>query len=165
MTASWISFVSSFVFYDPSLNVLCADEQNRRYYCIPRHYKPRPSRLFRNKGDGTFSDVSTETGIGSYPGKSFGAVATDVNNDGWLDLFVATTRSRIFSSSTRRAKSSRRLAWQPELLLARREERVREWVSTPQIYDGDGWQDLFVANIDYEFFSLYPQRERHYVHG
>src|SRR6266446_1550585 len=45
-------FVSSFVYYDKTLNVLCSDELNRRYYCIPRYYKPRPSHLFHNNGQG-----------------------------------------------------------------------------------------------------------------
>src|SRR5436853_132155 len=83
-------FVSSFVEYDRTKNVLCTDDLNKRYYCIPRNYKPRPSHLFHNNGKGTFTDVSRESGIADYPGKSFGAVATDVNNDGLMDLFVAT---------------------------------------------------------------------------
>ena len=46
-------FVSSFVYYDKTLNVLCTDDVNRRYYCIPRYYKPRPSQLFHNNGNGS----------------------------------------------------------------------------------------------------------------
>src|SRR6266850_3866179 len=45
--------------------------------------------LYHNNGNGTFRDVSKESGIANYPGKSFGAVATDLNNDGLMDLFVA----------------------------------------------------------------------------
>jgi hypothetical protein len=83
-------FVSSFVFYDKSQNPLCTDATlQRRYYCVPRLFKPTPSHLFRNNGNGTFTDVSKESGIADSPGKSFGAVATDVNNDGLMDLFVA----------------------------------------------------------------------------
>src|SRR5205085_670671 len=83
-------FVSSFVLYDKSQLTLCTDETgSRRYYCVPRLFKPRASRLFRNNGDGTFTDVSKESGIAGSPGKSFGAAATDVNGDGWMDLFVA----------------------------------------------------------------------------
>lgn len=148
-------FVSSFVFYDPSLNVLCADEQNRRYYCIPRHYKPRASRLFRNNGDGTFSDVSTDTGIGSYPGKSFGAVATDVNNDGWLDLFVANDTVQNFLFVNQRGKKFEEVGLAAGVAFSQA-GRARSGMGVDAAdYDGDGWQDLFVANIDYEFFSLY----------
>jgi enediyne biosynthesis protein E4 len=52
-------------------------------------YPPAQSWLFHNNGDGTFTDVSAETGIGSISGKAWGVVATDINNDGWMDLFVA----------------------------------------------------------------------------
>src|SRR5713101_793556 len=83
-------FVSSFVVYEKSLNILCTDETlSRRYYCVPRLFKPRASHLFHNDGNGKFTDVSKESGIADSPGKSFGAVATDVNNDGLMDLFVA----------------------------------------------------------------------------
>ena len=152
-------FVSSFVFYDPSLNVLCADEQNRRYYCIPRHYKPRPSRLFRNKGDGTFSDVSTETGIANYPGKSFGAVATDVNNDGWLDLFVANDTVPNFLFVNEKGKKFEEVGL-PAGVAFSQAGRARSGMGVDAAdYDGDGWQDLFVANIDYELFSLYHNQK------
>ena len=48
-----------------------------------------PSWLFRNNGDGTFTDVSKESGIASQLGKAWGVVATDINNDGLMDLFVS----------------------------------------------------------------------------
>ncbi|HEX8921639.1 MAG TPA: VCBS repeat-containing protein, partial [Pyrinomonadaceae bacterium] len=80
-------FVSSFVHFDKSQHRLCVDKTvTQNYYCIPRIFKPRPSHLFRNNGNGTFTDVSAESGIAASPGKSFGAVATDINNDGLLDL-------------------------------------------------------------------------------
>ncbi|HEY9285637.1 MAG TPA: VCBS repeat-containing protein, partial [Pyrinomonadaceae bacterium] len=80
-------FVSSFVHYTKELS--CGNNRlGVKYYCIPRVFKPTPSRLYRNRGDGTFADVSKESGVVNSPGKSFGAVATDVNNDGLLDLFV-----------------------------------------------------------------------------
>ena len=50
---------------------------------------PPPSWLFHNNGDGTFTDVSQTSGIAEHRGKSLGVVATDINNDGNLDLFVA----------------------------------------------------------------------------
>src|SRR5467141_737370 len=83
-------FVCRFVDFYKSKNKFCGNEHTgRRYNCSPRVYDPMPSWLFHNNGDGTFRDVSQESGIASVLGKAWGVVATDVDNDGWMDLFVA----------------------------------------------------------------------------
>src|SRR4029453_7066502 len=148
-------FVSSFVYYDRSLNVLCADDQDRRYYCIPRHYKPSASRLFRHNGNGTFTDVSRESGIANSPGKSFGAVATDVNNDGWMDLFVANDTMPNFLFVNQGGKRFEESGLVSGVAFSQAGKPRSGMGVDAADYDGDGWQDLFVANIDYEFFSLY----------
>src|SRR5437660_6632949 len=55
-----------------------------------------PSWLFHNNGDGTFTDVSNETGIAQHRGKAWGVVATDVDNDGRMDIFVANDTAPNF---------------------------------------------------------------------
>jgi hypothetical protein len=64
-------------------------EDAKRGYCIPRVYRPTACWLFHNNGDGTFTDVSRQSGIATHPGKVWGVVATDINNDGLMDLFAA----------------------------------------------------------------------------
>jgi enediyne biosynthesis protein E4 len=153
-------FVSSFVQYDKSQYTLCpADANGRRSYCVPRFFKPSPSRLFRNNGNGTFADVSKETGISDSAGKSFGAVATDVNNDGYLDLFVAndTVANFLFINKGGRRFEEIGLAAGVAYGESGRERSGMGVDATD--YDGNGWQDIFVANIDYEFFSLYRNQK------
>jgi len=149
-------FVSSFVFFDKSQNMYCTDEAtSRRYYCVPRLFKPMPSHLFHNNGDGTFTDVSKESGIAAYPGKSFGAVATDVNNDGLMDLFIAndTMPNFLFINKGTGKFEEQGLA---AGVAYSDSGKPRSGMGVDAAdYDGDGWQDLFVANIDQEFFSLY----------
>ena len=149
-------FVSSFVFYDKSQNPLCTDETlKRRYYCVPRLFKPQPSRLFRNNGDGTFKDVSTESGIAAHPGKSFGAVATDINNDGLMDLFVANDTMPNFLFVNKGKGKFEEIGLSAGVAYGEA-GRPRSGMGVDAAdFDGDGWQDLFVANIDQEFFSLY----------
>ncbi|HEV2826222.1 MAG TPA: CRTAC1 family protein [Pyrinomonadaceae bacterium] len=153
-------FVSSFVVYEKSLNILCTDETlSRRYYCVPRLFKPRSSYLFHNDGNGKFSDVSKQSGIADSPGKSFGAVATDVNNDGWMDLFVAndTMSNYLFINKGGRKFEEVGLAAGVAFSDA---GKARSGMGVDAAdYDGDGWQDLFVANIDREFFSLYHNQK------
>ncbi len=152
-------FVSSFVHYDRSLNVLCTDELKRPYYCIPRHYKPRPSHLFRNHGNGTFTDISKSSGIADQPGKSFGAVATDVNNDGWLDLFVANDTMPNFLFINRKGQKFEEVGLAAGVAYSDAGKPRSGMGVDAADYDGDLWQDLFVANIDQEFFSLYRNQK------
>jgi hypothetical protein len=149
-------FVSSFVFYDKTQNPLCTDPTlKRRYYCVPRLFKPQPSRLFHNNGDGTFQDVSRESGIAGSPGKSFGAVATDVNNDGLMDLFVANDTMPNFLFLNKGGGKFEEIGLAAGVAYGEA-GRPRSGMGVDAAdFDGDGWQDLFVANIDQEFFSLY----------
>jgi enediyne biosynthesis protein E4 len=77
-------------------------------YCYPRIYSPMASWLFHNNGDGTFTDVSQKMGIADNPGKSWGVVAADINNDGWIDLFVANDTVANFLFKNDRGRRLRR---------------------------------------------------------
>jgi len=83
-------FVSSFVVYEKSLNILCTDEGlSRRYYCVPRLFKPRASHLFHNDGNGKFTDVSGSLGPGmTRPKASRGAAVADLFNGGGIDIVL-----------------------------------------------------------------------------
>src|SRR6266702_1852314 len=153
-------FVSSFVVYERSLNILCTDEGlSRRYYCVPRLFKPRPSHLFHNNGNGTFTDVSKESGIADSPGKSFGAVATDVNNDGRMDLFVANDTMPNFLFINKGGGKFEEVGLAAGVAFSDMGKPRSGMGVDAADYDGDGWQDLFVGNIDKEFFSLYHNQK------
>ena len=64
-------------------------------YCHPRFYKELPNQLFRNKGDGTFEDISAPSGIRSHPGKGMGVGVADYDGDGLPDIFV--TNDKLFN--------------------------------------------------------------------
>jgi hypothetical protein len=82
-------FVCRFVDFSKELNKPCGvHEDGHKHYCIPQIYSPMSSWLFHNNGDGTFTDVSKESGIAGHLGKAWGVAATDINNDGLMDLFV-----------------------------------------------------------------------------
>ena len=57
-------------------------------YPSPRDYEPVPDELYRNNGDGTFTDVSVRSGIAAQAGRSMGMTAADYDNDGDTDLFI-----------------------------------------------------------------------------
>lgn len=149
-------FVSSFVRYSKAGNIFCGDNKiGRRYYCIPRVFEPTSSRLYRNNGDGTFADVSRASGIASVQGKSFGAVATDINNDRLMDLFVANDTLANFLFINRGKGKFEEVGLAAGVAYgANGNPRSGMGVDATDM-DADGWQDLFVANIDQELFSLY----------
>jgi hypothetical protein len=151
-------FVSSFVQYTKEMS--CGNNRlGVKYYCIPRVFKPTPSRLYRNRGDGTFADVSRESGIFNSPGKSFGAVATDVNNDGLIDLFVANDTMPNFLFVNRGAGKFEEVGLVSGVAYSDGGAPRSGMGVDAADYDGDGWQDLFVANIDQELFSLYHNQK------
>jgi enediyne biosynthesis protein E4 len=153
-------FVSSFVLYDRSQNIFCGDNLlKRRYYCVPRVFKPTPSRLFRNNGNGTFTDTSRESGIAGSPGKAFGAVATDVNNDGLIDLFVANDTVANFLFLNKGAGKFEEIGLLAGVAYGEAGNARSGMGVDAADYDNDGWQDLFVANIDRELFSLYRNQK------
>ncbi|HZI20820.1 MAG TPA: CRTAC1 family protein [Pyrinomonadaceae bacterium] len=156
-------FVSSFVQYTKETS--CGNNKlGRRYYCVPRVFKPAPSRLFRNLGDGRFADVSRESGIAGSPGKAFGAVATDVNNDGLTDLFVANDTMPNFLFVNRGGGKFEEAGLMAGVAYGETGAPRSGMGVDAADYDGDGWQDLFVANIDQELFSLYHnQRDLTFV--
>ena len=149
-------FVCSFVRYDRSLSRRCFDRLRKRtYYCLPTLFDPTPSHLFRNDGNGRFTDVSRESGIAGHPGKAFGVVATDVNNDGHLDLYVANDTVADFLFVNQGNGTFREMGlWAGIAFDDGGKPRSGMGVDATD-YDGDGRQDLFVSNIDHEVFSLY----------
>ncbi len=57
-------------------------------YASPKAYPPERQTLYRNNGDGTFTDISAESRIAEHPGKGMGVVCADYDNDGDTDIFV-----------------------------------------------------------------------------
>lgn len=149
-------FLCSFVQFSLGTNVFCGDNKlGKRFYCIPRVFKPTPSLLFHNNGDGTFREVSAGTDIQRAMGKALGAVATDINGDGLMDLFVANDTVQNFLFANRGKGKWDEIALAAEVgFSANGTPRSGMGVDAADV-NGDGKQDLFVANVDQEMFSLY----------
>jgi len=149
-------FVCSFVRYLLEDRRSCGgNEKGQKYYCIPRAFHPTVSYLFRNNGDGTFTEVGHGTVIGKTLGKSLGVVATDINNDGWMDLFVANDTEPNFLFLNRGANKWEEIGVSAEVSYGENGQARSGMGVDSGDFDNDGWQDLFVANIDQEKFSLY----------
>jgi hypothetical protein len=149
-------FVCQFVEFSKEKSKDCrAGEDVKRGYCIPHLYKPAPSWLFHNNGDGTFTDASKSSGIAQHLGKGWGVVATDINNDGLMDLFVANDTVANFLFVNRGEGNFTEVAEEAGVAYSA-EGRPRSGMGVDSAdFNEDGWADLFVANIDHEMYSLY----------
>jgi hypothetical protein len=82
-------FVCNYVQWSPQHDVFCSVDGKAKSYCTPEAYRGSTCWLFRNRGDGTFEDVTAKSGIFDTSSKSLGVALIDVDRDGWPDLVVA----------------------------------------------------------------------------
>ena len=152
-------FVCSFVRYLPEDQLSCGGNQaGQKYYCVPRSFQPTTSFLFHNNGDGTFTEFGKNSAIGKSFGKALGVVATDINNDGRMDLFVANDTVQNFLFINRGEHQWEEVSVNAEVGYGENGQARSGMGVDAADFDNDGWQDLFVANIDQEMFSLYRNR-------
>ncbi|HEX4166771.1 MAG TPA: CRTAC1 family protein [Bryobacteraceae bacterium] len=158
-------FLCSFVDYSGQHKFECGDNKlGKHYYCIPRIFKGTASFLYHNNGDGTFTDVTKGTDIAKSLGKGLGVVATDINNDGRMDLFVANDTVQNYLYINRGPGPNGAWKWEESAMQAEvafsdnGQPRSGMGVDASDI-NGDGWQDLFVANVDQEMFSVYQNNK------
>lgn len=88
-------FVSNYVKWEVNKDPECV-VAGIRNYCSPVLYHQLPNTLYRNNGDGTFTDVSVETGIAQHLGRGMGVAIADYDGDGFMDIFVANDDSPNF---------------------------------------------------------------------
>ena len=126
-----------------------------RDYCGPSAYPPEPDRLLRNRGDGTFEDVTLRLGLTAAYGPGLGVVAADFNSDGWPDLYVTNDgqenqlwinqRDMGFVNNAVMAGTAVNAAGQAEASMG----------ITAADFDNDGDDDLFMTHLAQETNTLY----------
>jgi len=153
----WLDlFVGRYLDWDYDKNAFCGERRpGYRSYCHPDQFGPIRNVLLRNNGDGTFTDVSTSTGIAAEAGKALGVVAFDFNGDAWMDLYVANDAVRNFLFRNNGDGSFTEMGLLAEVAYGLQGKPQSGMGTDAADYDGDGRPDLFVTNIDFEPNNLY----------
>jgi hypothetical protein len=134
----------------------CGDERaRRRAYCHPLALPPLPNTVFRNNGDGVFTDVSESTGIGTYRSAGLGVVISDLDGNRFPDVFVANDSLPNFLFLNEGGWKFVEAALPAGVAVAD-DGKARAGMGTDTgDYDGDGLLDLIVTNHEFEMTSLY----------
>jgi enediyne biosynthesis protein E4 len=102
-SAAWVDYdrdgdldlvVGNYCVWSPQINCVCPDPQGHILGCGPIYYKGVRPTLYRNNGDGTFTDVTAAAGLANELGKTLGIAVWDENGDGWPDLLFANDGER-----------------------------------------------------------------------
>jgi hypothetical protein len=152
-------FVASYVDYRLSSNPYCGPQKDGyRMYCDPKIFDGVPDRLFRNNGDGTFTDVSQRAGIASPAGKGLGVTFCDVDRDGWPDIYVANDSVRNFLYRNKGDGTFEDVTYKAAVGFdSNGKPQAGMGVDCADV-DGNGLPDLFVTNYSEELNALYLNR-------
>lgn len=148
-------WIASYVEWTPSTNLYCAQRAGQRSYCHPDNYVGEFPTLFRNNGDGTFTDVSQRVGIMGERGKGLGVVASDFNNDGWIDIFQANDGMRNFHFRNNGDGTFRDETRNSGVGYSADGVAEAGMGCDAADYNNDGWMDIFVTHLDHELDRLY----------
>jgi enediyne biosynthesis protein E4 len=154
-------FVVNYVQWSPDMNRYCGDQKRGiRIYCHPRFFQGLPNRLYWNRGDGTFDDVSERSGILAHVGKGMSVAFADYDRDGHLDAFVTndTVPNFLFRNRGNGTFEERALVAGVSVPISGRP--VSGMGTDFQDYDNDGWPDIHLTALSGETFPLFRNDRR-----
>jgi hypothetical protein len=150
-------YVCNYGVWSLDTNLWCGDrERNVRLYCSPNTVHPEVDILYRNLGDGKFADVTVDYKIESVsPGRGQGVVAADLNDDGWIDLYIANDLNPNTLLMNDRGTAFRDISEQSSAAYDYRGASQAGMGVDASDVDGDETFDLFVTNFEGEHNTLY----------
>lgn len=153
----WLDlFVVRYVAWNPATELLCGTQRpGMRGYCHPQHFQPLANALYHNQRDGTFRDVSAESGIDGYKGKGMGIAIGDYDLDGRIDVFVGNDTVPNFLFHNEGNGRFREVGTSTWVAFNGDGRALSSMGADFRDYDNDGREDIFVAALSNETFPLF----------
>ena len=148
-------FVARYVEWSIEKDLFCTLDGKAKSYCTPESYNGQSPVLYRNRGDGTFEDVTRRAGLQDPTSKGLGVAMLDFDDDGWIDLFVAndTQPNKLYrnlgNGTFKDVATSAGVAFS-EAGVARAGMGV-----DAADYDGSGRPSIIIGNFSNEMMALY----------
>ena len=151
-------YVAHYVEWTAATDQFCSLDGTHKSYCTPERYKGESARLFHNLGNGRFEDVTKKAGLHDPTSKSLGIALVDLDNDGWLSLFVTndTQPNKLWKNNHNGTFTDEAFAAGVAYNDA---GKARAGMGTDAgDYDGSGRQSLLIGNFTNESLSLYQNQ-------
>ena len=147
---------------DDVFDLICDRDSGRARSCSPTEFDAQQDRIFLNLGNGTFQDITQQSGIVTANGKGLGIVAADFDGSGMLSLFVANDMTANFYFTNQNGPGEPLALDQQAVIRGLSSDRDGKAQACMGValddYDGDGLLDLHVTNFYKESNTLYAQQ-------
>lgn len=163
-SAAWVDYdkdgrldlvVGNYVQWSPESDLYCTLDGKSKSYCTPESYKGASLRLWHNRGDGTFEDVTKKAGLNDPTSKTMGIAILDYDNDGWPDLLVSndTQPNKLYRNNGNGSFSEKAVV----AGIAFSEDGVaRAGMGVDAAdYDRSGSPSILITNFSNQMLSLY----------
>jgi hypothetical protein len=153
----WLDLViANYVNWTPEKNVWCGDRKpGYRAYCHPNTYPGQAPTLYRNKGNGTFADVSAKSGLGKISGSGLGVITFDYDGDGYQDIFIANDAMANSLFRNNGDGTFAEVAMPAGVALSADGKAEAGMGTDAADTTGSGRLDIFVTHLDFEHARLY----------
>src|SRR5580692_441522 len=148
--------IANYVDWSPERNFYCGDQgPGMRSYCHPDDFRGQPPTLYHNNGDGTFTDVSQHSGLGSKGGNGLGVVTFDYDDDGWQDIFIANDHMPNFLFHNNRDGTFREVGYAAGVAVSADGLFEAGMGTDAADATGSGRMDLTVTHLDMQLARFY----------
>ena len=147
-------FVVNYCVWEVNKDPVCLLKEGVRGFCHPKLYAPLHNTLYRNNGDGTFTDVSAQTGIAQAFGKGMSVTFADIDGDGYLDAFVTNDTTPNFLFHNLKGKRFEEIAVQAGVAYSADGGSLSSMGADFRDVNNDGLPDIWYTTVEHEEFPL-----------